>query len=263
MTDQTAEQIAEEEKAFESGYAVASDEDAPVEKAVEPEVAKEPEQPAGMFGMDEAQIKNLLAKATEVDSLKNELARTRDKLAGRMGEVVQKLNALTQTPEEEPARPGTRKLAVKLERLKQEYPDLAEMLEQDLAGVELGSEPEVSAESVGKVIDEAFSERDHQRELAELQRRHSDWATIRNTPDFRIWDAALPPQKRAKLWSDNAADVSDMLTEFKEQLAQQRTPKPKTDRLARAVTPKGVPAATGETDEEAFLAGFQRAQQGR
>lgn len=74
--------------------------------------------------------------------------------------------------------------------------------------------------------------------------------------------------KGSLIFSDRPSDtrrIMSLYTESLNQSQQQQTnssPKPKKDRLRRAVTPRGTtqPLATEPTDQEAFLRGFNRAR---
>ena len=135
------------------------------------------------------------------------------------------------------------------------------------------------------------------REFAKLDRKHEDWETTVGTPEFKAWaleggpSEAVYEQFRSlqktdsrkaeemqdgftrsypKWWeergramfSDSANDAVKLLDGYAEHVKSKSAPavdpQKKTERLAAAVTPKGLPQAgkTTESVEAAFAAGF-------
>jgi hypothetical protein len=274
--EQTDESRAEEQKAFQAVFDPTSADAAPVEKtdeAVEPETetaqeeahpedvpAVEPE--PEIAGLPQSKVKELLANAARVEQLQAELVSTRDRLYGKLGEVQRLVNDVKQP------KGGVQLTAATLKRVQSQYPELAELLAQDLA--EAATAPAVSAETTHPqqpAFDQAamFSEYENKvQQMVEkriLAAAHPDWQQVVQTPDFQLWKQGLPVQIRQEL--DNTWDSSFLIgafDEFKNAMTQQQQRPPtaptkprSTKRLEAAVQPAGVPA-TDTSENDAYAA---------
>lgn len=299
--DQSPEELAAEEVAFteafeknyespsgseddEEGGSIPSNKpaepDTPVAGEPEPAV-EEPAKPAPaaepvklIAGLTEEQVASALANA-------GNLRGTVDKMAGRMGQLMQQLEALKQTP------PTTKQAQaafdLKLEKLSAAFPELAAILKEDLASI--GSAPSapvadapppgLSQEDLDKLITERLNSMGAQtREIIEtrvLSVIHPDWNDLIREPQFALFrDNVLPAGVGKQLMeSEDAAFIAGKLTQYKEWKSAQSKPAapapapvaaPRANRLANAVmpAPARAPAAGPVTEEDAFTAAFNR-----
>jgi len=282
MEDLSSEELQQQEAAgFEAGFAEASGHEMPpveveaqpepqsVESASEPE--PEVEEIIPEFGLTPSAIRQRLAKIDEMDAMKAEmqqLVQHRDRQYGTIGEMKQRLQQM----QEAKSAPASRLNLTSLKRLSGEYPELAELLTQDLnEAIEVGGAPATAAGFDPQQIEEILA-----RRTAEVERRaqdgtmrqvqqlllardHPDWKDVAASADFTLWKANLDPRERTML--DNSWDsgvISSALTAYKSwQGKQQDRTAAKRNRLERAVQPNGI-AATSDTagEVDAFMAGF-------
>ena len=282
MEDLSVEELQQQEAAgFEAGFAEASGHEMPpveVEAQVEPqsvESASEPEPEVEEiipeFGLTPSAIRQRLAKIDEMDALKAEmqqLVQHRDRQYGTIGEMKQRLQQL----QDRPAQSSTRLTSANLKRLSGEYPELAELLTQDLnEAIEIGGAPATAASFDPQQIEQLLANR-----TAEVERRaqdgtmrqvqqlllardHPDWKDVAASADFTLWKANLDPSERTMLdnsWDSNM--ISSALTAYKSwQGKQQERTVSKRNRLERAIQPNGVYATNDTAGEvDAFMAGF-------
>jgi len=265
--EETPENFAAEEAAFDAATNGTDLEPAAEAAAVEPEaevleqeeqeqpeqdtetVAEATEQPA-----KEVTIADLLAV---IETQKTEQQKLRDKVFGKVGELQQKIDAV------KPQAGGLNPKAA--ERLKAEFPELHEMLfgEAD----DTVDQPEHQVAQVQTVVVPAEDgTRALERRL--LTRDHKDWEQVVATDEFASWrDNVLPPEDAEALDDSWDADfISLKLTEFKAYKAGEakKTTDQQTrqERLNDAITNRGIPrvstSSLGDDDEEAaMLANFK------
>jgi len=304
---QTPEQEAAEAAAFEAGFheergekvpasAVVTDPvETPPTRVEEPPVADDksnpaadpaptadpaPEQKPVIAGLTEEQVAQVLARVSSQQS-------TLDKLGGRLGQLMQQVEAL----KSQPKTPGERRqFDLKLEKLGEAFPELAEMLREDLKDIGGGEAPAgeqqnvFTADDVNRIVTEKLTSFQQQQErgleVRMLSTAHPDWEQTIRTPQFALWRDNVIPDGKELMESENAAFISLRLTQFKDWAKQTTvaptapvpapTPAPKqrviNPRLANAVLPKGnhEQAPAEQTEEDAFLAGFnaERAKSG-
>jgi hypothetical protein len=288
---ETPEELAAEEAAFTSGFAESRGEEAP-----QPEPPAAEEQPAaevegvvadtGETPAPQAETPKLFAGLTE-DQIAAALARsgtmqtTVDKMAGRIGQLMQQIEALRTNP------PTTQQaqlaLDLKLEKLSGAFPELANLLREDLQGLSGGTPASAlpAAAPVGitqEQFDAAIAERlaatqaqmNEKLEMKVLTILHPDWNEVIRTPQFVLWrDNVLGADAgRALMSSEDSAFISKHLTDFKtwRTASANPTPTPKqpittrTTRLSNAVLPVGsaTPTQTDMSEEAAFISGFNQ-----
>jgi hypothetical protein len=257
-----------EEPAVEPAAPVA--EEPPVEPAAP--VAEEPpvEQPKPVLaGLTEDQVTQALARVSQQQS-------TIDKLGGRIGQLMQQVEAL----KAQPRTVGDRQqFDLKLDKLGEAFPELAELLREDLKGIGAGSgdapaqAAEVfTAEDVNRIVTEKLTAFQQQQErgleVRMLSTAHPDWEDTIKTPQFALWRDNVITDGKELMDSENAAFISLRLTQFKDWVKsttvappQPQTPAVNTNRqrLANAVLPKGtvVTAPTEQTEEDAFMSAFK------
>jgi hypothetical protein len=306
-TPETPEAAAAEDAAFAAAFAETRGEDAlqshratesavsvevASDAAAEPETAPEGEQPgteeAGAAAPETpAEQPKLFAGLTE-DQIAAALARsgslqtTVDKMAGRIGQLMQQIEALRTNPPT--TQQAQKALDLKLEKLSGAFPELANMLREDLAGLAGGGTPaaELPAAAPAGITQEQFDAalaerlKATQAEMAEklevkvLTILHPDWNQVIRTNEFALWrDNVLgAEQGRELMTSEDSAFISQRLTDFKAWLAAKNAPpaapapKPaaRTTRLTNAVLPNGgtPPAQAPVTEEDAFISAFNK-----
>lgn len=277
-----------DEAAFEAAF---RGESSPEPSATEPEVLEVPTEPAAnaepeptlppveppklIAGLTEEQLQEALARNTSLQG-------TVDKMAGRLGQLMQQIETLRTAP---PTPAGAAKLDLKLEKLSESFPELANLLREDLAAA--GASPATTAEPTAPIVAGITQEEldarlaavsESTRETIEvkvLSIMHPDWSSVITTPQFALWrDTVLPAGEGTKLMeSQDAGEISAGLTKFKEWLKPAPSPAPaptpptaRANRLANAVMPNGgaAPAPVAELSEEAaFAASFASEQKRR
>lgn len=243
-------------------------------------------EPAKLFaGLTEEQLQAALARSGSLQT-------TVDKMAGRIGQLMQQIEGLRATPPTTQA--AQQALDLKLEKLSAAFPELASMLREDLAGLQGGVAgqpalaPAAPAGITQEQLDAALAERLNQAqasmqekmEVKVLSVLHPDWLTVIKSPQFALWrDNVLGPVTGKQLMeSEDSAFISQHLTQFKnwrEQSSAAPAPAPRapvppsrTSRLVNAVIPNGGagrPVTAPVTEEDAFAAAFakERARGGR
>ena len=304
----TPEATAAEDAAFAAafnetrGESAAAGETLPAEPVADEPAAEavgegEAEVPAEETPTTEAEPAKLFAGLTE-EQLQAALARSGslqtavDKMAGRIGQLMQQIEGLRATPPTTQA--AQQALDLKLEKLSAAFPELASMLREDLQGLQGGVAnqqalaPAAPAGITQEQLDAALAERLNQAqasmqekmEVKVLSVLHPDWLTVIKSPQFALWrDNVLGPVTGKQLMeSEDSAFISQYLTQFKnwrEQSSAAPAPAPRapvppsrTSRLANAVIPNGGagrPVTAPVTEEDAFAAAFakERARGGR
>ena len=245
-----------------------------VEVTPEPAVAPEPEVAAtpALAGLTEEQITTALARVSQQQA-------TIDKLGGRIGHLIQQVEQLKSTPRTVAEQ---RSFDLKLTRLTENFPELAEILRDDLKDIGAGSGdapaaagPTFTAEDVDKIVTEKLTAFQHQQERAMevkvLGSAHPDWEQVIKTPQFAIWRDNVIKDGKELMESENAAFISRKLTEFKDWAkvtivtapvapAPAPTGASNRQRLANAVLPRTAaaqPAQSPVTEEDAFMAAFK------
>lgn len=313
----TPEEEAAAEAEFAAGFAVARGDAPAVEPAAtteevlpEPEVEPQPAateeeaapaaqaEPAPAPEDDEnapvavsrKDFARLMELANTVPALQDELRTTRDKTFGRIGSIQQVVDAVKAQ-----ASAGRAFSAPQLKRLAEEYPDMAQLLSEDLGEAFAQPAPAAPAVEAAPVDDNAsgdapgaeatydpfadprVQERLKQQEeavrnshLAVVSARHPDWIDLRATPEFAEWRNNLPAPAQellAKTWDSSV--LTDAIADFKgwrdKRNASASASKQRDNRLENA-----IPATTGRAtgahvvDEDAeFAKGFKIARNGR
>lgn len=222
----------------------------------EPEVEPEPEpEPVRIAGYTETELRDLLSRFQEVDRLKEREA----KVFGTLGSLKQAIDAMrNQQPNATASISKDR-----FKRLSAEFPEMAEMLAEDLSGLALPQQAGLDISAVEAVINERVERASRVQETKLLSVTHKDWRQVVQEPEFAEWKGNLAPEAREVL--DNGWDaelISEGLTAFKEWKSRTTQAKvSKQSRLEAAVAPKTTArAAPVQTDEDAFIKGFREAR---
>jgi hypothetical protein len=160
------------------------------------------------------------------------------------------------------------------EQLREEYPELAEILFLDDASGETRDEADGSKKSseqdINKVISEKVAsvkeelrgedeEKEKKIEMKLLSLAHPDWKKIATEPSFSAWKSSLPQEERQELDSSWSSEfLSEKLTAYKKWRGKNDTDKKKA--LENAITPRGdrsgAASATNDDEEAAFQKSF-------
>ena len=272
MTVETEEEVQTNEQAAQS-FAAGFDSDEeqttpPVtqEDKTEPQEAVATEktevEPPKYAQITEAQFTDLMVKANQFDDSKRKI----DTLSGHIGGLKQTIEGLKQ--QQVKIGPG------QLKRLSAEFPELAEMLAEDLGGL-TGST--VDPQEIDKRVDEkveAALQKNVATEIEILSEFHSDWKEVNQSAEFAEWKQTLSPARKAKLESSVDGEyIASRMTEFKAvQAAKEKAAKDAAEaanrqnsntrqkRLEAAVPPRGTGGqTTSRNDVSDFEAGWNSA----
>lgn len=238
----------------------------------EPVAEAEPPKPV-LAGLTEEQVTQALARVSQQQQ-------TIDKLGGRIGQLMQQVEKLNNQPR---TAAEQKSFDLKLEKLGEAFPELAEMLREDLKGLagtpaQAGDQPPpqtFTAEDVNKIVTEKLTAFQQQQErgleVRMLSTAHPDWEQTIRTPQFALWRDNVIEDGKELMESENAAFISLRLTQFKDWVKATTSPvhqapaaspqrQAPNQRLANAVLPRGqaAQAAPGPASEEdAFMAAFK------
>lgn len=233
-----------------------------------------------------SELAALRAVAGQVATLQDELRRSNDSTAGRIGSLKQTLDAV-----KEQAKQGIKPSALHLKRLTEEFPQLGEMLKADLEeafgpgeaapaaaadapaqdeGKEAGAPAPAAAPEVDPLANPVVQKQLQALEMKIVEGVHPDWRNLKATPEFATWRNNLPAAAQQLLgstWDSNV--LKDAFADFKSwntrRLAAADANKQRDKRMADAIpaTAGTQAAATAVDDDDAFLSGFKRAKGNR
>ena len=195
------------------------------------------------------------------------------KLQGQIGDLNSLLREQMKKKEEAGKPPTV--TAVELRRMKEQFPELAEFLQEDLAESLAALAPKApDPTEVQGLIEKGVSQGVAQQ-MAVMREQivtdsHPAWKTdlwqdgqlgTQRTADYAAWLKSMPPeQAKAFEESENPFYVAKRIAEFYEWRDKAAKAKQQQqDRLKAGITPKGVPRAGQPTmsDEEALRKGFE------
>lgn len=207
--------------------------------------------------IDQEALRQAIAKVPDLEQFRGHTAEELRKVHGKFGELQRSIQQLSQSST---VNSEARKAAV--EKLKGEYPELAELITPLVGGVDMSAVKQIVDESVSKVAQEANVRIEQIQAQMRLTKKHPDWEDVRTTPEYTAWLGQLPQDERQKFLNTWDSDlVSTKLTHFKTWRDQANSKKQDhQQRLARSVQPAGVPAR-GQTrlpDSAGLAAGFNR-----
>ena len=262
---ETPEPVVEETPApVETPEPVVEETPAPVETP-----AEETPAPVVAAGLTEDQLATALSRISQQQG-------TIDKLGGRLGQLMQQVEKLKEQPR---TAAEQRSFDLKFERLQEAFPELAEMLREDLKSISTAPATEqpptqtFTAEDVDKIVNAKLQTFQKQQEVGfevrALGAAHPDWEQVIRTPQFALWRDNVIEDGKALMESENAQFISLKLTQFKDWVksttspTHQQAPAPQivqraNPRLANAVLPRGVQvqASGPATEEDMFAAAF-------
>ncbi len=214
-----------------------------------PEAKPEEAAPTAPIQLTAEEVAELRASSSKVSEFQADLR----KAHGRIGALNDQLHQALKAKESE-GKPATL-TPMELKRTREEFPELAEFIESDMAGflaANSGANPEVIAGMVEKALEKQREDAlraDIAQRQEELEEEHPDARQVFATPEFANWFKALPEAEQATMQRTKSVSVlSRKLTAFKawnaEQVSQaekQAKAKQQSEkRLNAAITPTGV-----------------------
>lgn len=263
--------------AAEAAFA-ASANDQPVEAAPVAEVVETPapEAPAeeaapqapSPVTLTAEELAELRASSSKVAEFQTELR----KAHGRIGALNDLLHQ-TMKAKEEAGKPAAL-TPMELKRTREEFPELAEFIESDMAGF-LAANSGANPEAVAAMVEQSLAKQREEADKAdiaqrqeELEEEHPDAREVFAKPEFASWFQALPEAERnAMQRTKSVAVLSRKLTAFKAWNAEQaakaeasaNAKQQSKKRLEAAITPTGVGGRQGSnvlSDREAAEKAF-------
>lgn len=224
---------------------------------VDPVIEQQTQTPAAPSLADE-----LAALKAKVKSMGGDDPEAVRKLHGEIGSINRTLKQLTDAqPKPEPVKDELTTAMEDAEAIATEFPEIAGPLVKAMKKLNeaRAQAPAPQADDIDTRVATTVTKLRERDAIEALAEEHPDFETVRQTPEFRAWEATKTPEYQERInntW--NPAVVSRALTEFKDSL---KTKQKKQDRLAAAVvTPGAPPQARPSTlpDEEGFSVGYNK-----
>lgn len=198
-----------------------------------------PADPVVLAGLTESQLKTALAKAGEIDSLKEFHGGEIRKVYGKFGEIQRELSKLSDN--------GIGKIdAKKFAKMSEMFgEDFATALAEDLSGLTPASN-ENSAKDLEEKFNNALAEKvsslSREFEIKLLSLKHPDWKKKRDSTDYDLWFATLPAERQQEIRKSNdGLFAAKTLDDFDAWKLKGEKKNEKKERLDRAITPSGSP----------------------
>lgn len=228
--------------------------------------------PTVLAGLTEDQVRNLLAKASEVDALKADLVNTRDTMFGRYGDINRKIGELgSKLAAPAPVAGAPRFTAESFKKLRAEYGDeMAKAIAEDMNSAigeaqQQGEPPDISA-MIAPHIAALRSQIKQEAAIDRMSEIRPDWTQEIISDEFKLFQSLLPPERRAEwesTWDHKV--VSGVMSDFdKWKQGAQKAVETKSrkvennrNRLEAAIQPKSTTPDHTLADDEAFNEGFK------
>ena len=206
---------------------------------------------------EEAERERLATLLGELPTLQERSQMTEQQirqLNGKIGEI----NRIVEGLQDRPAATVTKE---SFKRTLAEFPEIAETLAEDLAGLSIGGQSVDVDPIVQERVQAATQKIERSMELKLLGMVHKDWKQVTASDGFKKWVTTLPEDQQTELANSwDSSYIADKLTEYKEfSKAQQQQATTRNQRLAGALLPKTrtVPKRTLATEEDGFNAAFR------
>jgi len=229
-------------------------------------------------GLTQDELNQLKEQAALVPKLQKALDTTNGTYGGKIAALERMIAGLKSQPAKAEAITPRKISAEDFKNLAKEFPEMAEMIAQDLSGVISREDNSTGVnESVDKIraeFEEKLAERDREaieRSKRRLLKLHPDYQDIAKydvtedglarfgDPAFGQWLSHQPQETQDTVFrSNDADDVSDVLTAYKQSLKPVQQEK-KTAALEKAILPKGVNSARMLSDKDREEAALQAA----
>lgn len=268
----------EEQAGFDASFDNARADEAPATNAEQAQAEANPEQadtesagepiqteaPAANIGLSAEQVTAMLAKLPKIEEVETMTTQELRKVYGKFGEVNQALKEL-QASMQNSNKPSLNLSEAKFKRLSEEYPELAELLSEDLKEIGVASsqqaqiDPNVIEERVATVKEDLARQMQHN--LLLLQ--HKDYPKVVASDDFKVWAQTLPEEDQQELNNSwDAMYLGEKLSSFKDWLNKKNSgTTQRRERLERALIPQGkqaAPTPSAMTEEDGFMLAFKR-----
>jgi hypothetical protein len=214
------------------------------------------------------------AALAAIPKLQSALDRTNGTYGSRLAEqqkLIEELRNQKQQQVEQVQSQVSKLSPESLKRLRAEFPELAEVLAEDLSEI-IVPQSQADITTIKREYDKRFDElrQTSEKEKVEMGRQmlewlHPDWQEVAmyntneqgmitswNDPKFGYWLTTQPEDVQQEIInSDNAFKLAKHITKYKDSLKPATTNKKQTN-LERAVQPQGVPSvrAPSDLDEE-------------
>ena len=255
-TEQSTDEVAEETQIADDEVPADAETEAP------PEVKA---------GVSEEQLTAMLAKMPKIEELETMTTAEIRKVHGKIGEINRALQELQKNGTSK--QPGIKLTGANFKRLHEEYPDLAELLAEDLnesGAREQTAETEAAPQQSPLQSNENFDERvaEVKQELYKnmqtslLLMQHKDYTQVFGSDEFKVWAQTLPADDQSKLEESwDAMYLGEKFTEFKQWRTHKQTgAQERKSRLDRAIVPTGTQAAIkpqAQSLQDGFNAAFK------
>lgn len=244
------------EAAFLAGF-----DGTPTETPAEPQATQEEqatETPAPKLRtLTEDEYTQLMARAAEVDAIKETHAKSFGTAFGKIGGIERTLNEIRSSGIKMPSKD-------KLDKIRNDLPEIAELFDEIAV---IAAPPSQAAPDVTAIVEQARIQARNELRSELLADQHSDWRDVTNSEEFVAFakakgDAFMGSLAKASQDWDHRT-IGKAITEFKDSRKKaQTTAAIRRDRIESAVNPRGTsaPVAAAKSREDAFLEGFKSAR---
>jgi hypothetical protein len=219
---------------------------------------QQPQEPAPKYRqITEDEWAALETRAAEATALKATLEKVSGTAFGKIGGIERTLQQLQAG--------GVGEVSMEdFTKLREEFPDLAEMLVEGLNGAlkkaPRGQSQPVDFSEIENKFNATLAERLDAQELALetrlLTTRHKDWQEVVAMPEFEAWRMAKPLEFQQRLAGRDSDFIADALSDFKAS-RKAATESIRRSRIAAAETPRGSGGNVAAEPEDHFLAGLK------
>lgn len=220
------------------------------------------EAPQLFAGYTESEIKTLLGRVAEVDSLKESLR----KAHGHIGELKSRQQS---APATAPVPPAAPELPAELKHVEEDYPDIAAyfktQIDLRMQQIQHAAPQQTEQQPVATgTPSDAAALSPLEIELAVMDRMHAGWRDKVQSQDFQLWLATQNEQERETFAAlESANELGGVLGQYDQWATARQAQAARSvkgqQRLANAVTPSGnAPKAQAAiTEQDAFEAAFK------
>jgi hypothetical protein len=217
------------------------------------------------------QLTEMLGKLQKIDEYETLSKAEQRKLHGKIGELNQSLQALQKNG----STAAVKLTGNKFKRLYAEYPDLAELLAEDLndTGTEATDKvtddpdkenepkPALDAKTFNEEVAKVKETLQNEMQTNLLRIQHDDWEMVVSSDNYQIWKQTLSPEDQVQLEDSwDAVYLGKKITEFKSWFEKKQTGiQERESRLKNSIVPKGREAAlkpVAMTEQDGFNAAF-------
>ena len=230
-----------EDDAFQKGFNAAQGVD-------EPEPKPEPEPEPILTPEQARELLETVAALKQRDA----------KVFGTIGSLKQQLDAI----KSQPTPQAVKLTADKLKRLSAEFPEMAQMLSEDLSEALQGGtiDPGQVSELVEQTVSSRLEQTSRSYEAKFLSIMHPDWKQVVASPEFEAWKQTLDEEERDQLLNSwDAQFIAEKISahkDWKNKTVQNKQTNQR--RLESAITPKGSSAPPAPSPDDAFIQGFRQ-----